>query len=56
MGEWTHLETLAGADLIQIRIVEQSVLFQFVFHIGKRELCSPHWDVEFGKNPGQGPI
>ncbi len=37
-GERPYLETFIRLDLAQIGIVEQSVLFQFVFHVGEREL------------------
>ncbi len=29
------------------------MLFQFVFHVGERELGAPDWNVEFRKNPRQ---
>ena len=52
-GERPDLETLARADLAQIGIVEQSVLFQLVFDVGQRELRAPDRHVQFAQNPGQ---
>ena len=46
-GEGAHPEAFAGANLAQIRVVEQFVLFQFVFDISKRELGAPHRHIEF---------
>ena len=47
------LEAFSGADLAQVGVVEQAVLFEFVFHIGERELGAPDRHIEFGENPGQ---
>ena len=48
------LETLAGANLAQIGVVKQSVLFQLVFDIGQGEFRAPDGHVQFAQNPGQG--
>ena len=52
-GERPDLETFIGTDLAQVGVVEQSMLFQFVFDVGKRELRAPHRHVQFAQNPGQ---
>ncbi len=52
-GEHAGFEALAGTNLAQVGVVEQSVLVEFVLHIGQRELRAPHRHVEFGENPGQ---
>ena len=52
-GERSCLEALSGADLMQIGIFQQAVLFQFVFQQSQGELRAPHRHIEFGKNPGQ---
>ena len=52
-GERSRLEALSWVDFTQIGIFEQSVLFEFVFQQGERELRSPHRHIEFGKNPRQ---
>ena len=48
------LETFARTDLTQIGIIEQAVLFQFVFHVGQGEFCAPNRHVQLAQNPGQG--
>ena len=40
------LKRSAGADLAQVGVVEQSVLFQLVFHVGQRELGAPDRHVQ----------
>ena len=52
-GEGSDLEALAGAHFAQVGVVEQAVLVEFVFDVGKRELGAPDGDVEFGEDPGQ---
>ena len=52
-GERPDLEALAGADLAQVGVVEQAVLFQLVFHVGQRELGALDRHVQFGQHPGQ---
>jgi len=51
--ERARLKSLACTDLVQIRIIQQPMFFQFVFYVRERELGSPHWYIEFGKNPRQ---
>ncbi len=52
-GEDSGFEALVGAHLAQVGVVEESVLVEFVFDVGQRELRAPHGDVEVGENPGQ---
>src|SRR4051812_3163537 len=54
-GKWPDLETLTGTDLIQLSVVEQAMLVQFVFDVSQRELGAPHGHVQFAENPGQRP-
>src|SRR5258706_7029641 len=53
-GERARLEALTGLHLAQIGVFEQSVLIEFVFHIGERKLRAPDRNLEFGEDPGQG--
>ena len=53
-GEGPDLETLARADLAQIGVVQQSVLFELVFDVGQGELRAPDRNVQLAENPGQG--
>ena len=48
-----RLKRDAGADLAQVRVVEQAVLFQLVFHQRQRELGAEDRHPQFGKHPGQ---
>src|SRR5438132_7508762 len=50
----SYLEALTGTNLAQVRAVEETVFIQLVFDVGKRELRSPHRDVQLGENPRQG--
>ena len=43
--EHARLEAFAGANLTQVGIVEQSMLVEFVFHVGQREFRTPHGNV-----------
>ena len=54
-GERSDLETLARPDLAQVGVLEQSMLFQFVFHVGEREFSAPDWHIQFAQNPRQRP-
>src|ERR1700677_5156225 len=51
--EWSRLEPLSSANLAQIGVLEQSVLFQFVFQQSKSEFSAPHRYIEFRKDPRQ---
>ena len=46
-GEGSGLEALVGAHFAQVSVVEQAVLVEFVFDIGKRELGAPHRNFKF---------
>src|SRR5215467_10069638 len=52
-GEGSDLDSLMGANLPKVSIVEQSVLVEFVFDVGERELSTPHRNIQFGQNPGE---
>ena len=52
-GEGAGLEALVGAHLAEVGVVEQSVLFEFVFDVGEGELGALDRHLEFGENPGQ---
>ena len=53
-GERAQFDSLIRAQFVEVGVIQQSVLVEFVFHIGERELRSPDGDFEFGKHPGQG--
>ena len=53
-GECSQLDALVGPHLVEVGVVEQAVLVEFVFDVGERELRAPDWHVEFGENPGEG--
>src|SRR5438876_2957824 len=50
----SYLEALAWTNLAQVRAVEEAMFIQLVLDVGKRELRSPHRDVQLGKDPWQG--
>src|SRR5215470_7091668 len=52
-GKRPDFKALSGANLMQLDIIEQLVLFQLVLDIGQCEFRSPHGDVQFRENPGQ---
>jgi hypothetical protein len=52
-GERPYLRSLAGANLPQVCIIEQAVLFQLVLHIGQRKLGAKDGNLEFSQHPGQ---
>ncbi len=54
-SERPDLDAFAGANLDQLGIVQQTVLFQLVLHVSKRELGAVDRNVEFSENPGQRP-
>ena len=44
---------LAGNHLVQVGIVEQSMLFELALDVGQRELGSVDRNIQLGENPGQ---
>src|SRR5215469_12437550 len=54
-GEGSDLDSLVGAELAKIGIIEQTVFVEFVFHIGQREFCTPDRHVELREDPGKSP-
>ena len=46
-------EASAGEDLDEFGVVEQAMLFELAFDVGKGELGAVDGNVEFGEDPGQ---
>src|SRR5271170_3168774 len=53
-GKRADLEALAGPNLVQLSVIEKTMLVEFVLDIGEGKLGAPDRHVELGKNPGQG--
>ncbi len=49
--ERAELEALSRHHLVQLRVFQQAVLFQFVFHVGEGELGGIDGHVELGDQP-----
>src|SRR5439155_12723429 len=52
--EWPYFEALTRTNLVEIGIIEQSVLVEFVFNVCKRKLGSPDWNIQLREYPRQG--
>ena len=46
--------TFSSSHLSQVGVVEQAMLIELVFDVGKRELGAPHWDIQLREDPRQG--
>ncbi len=52
-GERPDFERFACLNFVQFGVVEQTVLFQFAFNVGERELGTIHGNIELGQDPRQ---
>ena len=53
-GEGADAKTFSRPDLDQFGVIQQPVLFQFVFDVSQRELGGKDGHVQLGKQPGNG--
>ncbi len=51
--EWPNLNAIAGADLVELGVVQQAVLFQLALNVGQRELGAVNRNVQLGQYPRQ---
>ena len=49
--KWSDAEAFVSANLVELRGVEQVVLFQLAFHQGERELRAINRNIQLGEDP-----
>jgi len=50
-GKGPELEAFPRHHLVQLRVFQQAVLFEFVFHVGEGELGAVDGHVQLGDQP-----